>query len=222
MNEPERFWNRVSRGSARSAKELGGSSRKIIDVARRYLTSESTVLDFGCGPGDLTLEIARYSASIHGIDTSSGMIKAALEKARQSRRANASFSHDKGRETDLPANAFTVATAFNVLLYVDDVSAVSRRIASGLRPDGVFLSSTACLGEGKAMLRLTASLLVKLRLMPRAAFFEKSELEALIANGGFEIIGTEAISSLPEHFVAARKTQASARETEPYDGSAEV
>ena len=54
-------------------------SRKIIceHILKKYLSSDLTVLDFGCGPGILAREVARYSRKIIGIDVSCGVIKCA-------------------------------------------------------------------------------------------------------------------------------------------------
>ena len=38
-------------------------------------------------------------------------------------------------------------------------------------------------------------------------FLKKSELEALITSGGFDIVETKDLSRLPDRFVVAKKTQ---------------
>ena len=49
--------------------------------SRVPLTKELAVLDFGCGTGLVTMELAPQVGSIAGADTSSGMLKALAEKA---------------------------------------------------------------------------------------------------------------------------------------------
>ena len=49
--------------------------------SRVPLTKELAVLDFGCGTGLVTLELAPQVGSIAGADTSPGMLKALAEKA---------------------------------------------------------------------------------------------------------------------------------------------
>jgi len=41
--------------------------------------------------------------------------------------------------------------------------------------------------------------------MPKTKSFKTSELENLIASGGFEIVETEKLSMLPDYFVVAKK-----------------
>lgn len=206
MIKPERFWDRLAKGSGRIPATPSGSSRLIVEAAQRHLTSESVVLDFGCGLGDITLEMAKRAKRVHGIDTSPGAIEVAKAKALHCGRANASFSCDSLFHAGLSERSFTVVTAFNVLLYLGDTAAGVRRIANLLGADGVFLSSTACLGVRRTALGPIVSLLSRVRLIPSIQRFKSSELKSLIESGGFQIIETAAISKLPELFIAARKT----------------
>ena len=203
-HKAQRFWNRVSK-IQRNPTELGAVARTTIGFVSGFLTDESVVLDIGCGPGDLTIAIAHKTTYVYAIDTSSGMIEVAKNKAKVEAVNNVDFA-----TTDLFAlaeksGAFTVVTALNVLPYMEDVAGACKCINGLLATEGVFISSTACLGERKSFLSLLTAVLTKLRIMPDIHFFKLSELKKLVTSAGFEIIETKRISSLPEYCIVARK-----------------
>lgn len=203
MKRTEEFWDKVSKLS-RHEEKLGSTAKKTVDIAKQYVAKDSVVLDIGCGPGDLTMEIAKEVMSVHAIDTSSGMIAIAKDKIQAGTESvkfeQASLSIISARE-----EKYTAVTAFNVLQYMEDVSAVSKRVNSLLPPTGLFLSATACVGEKISLLRLLTSLLIKLGIMPKTHYFTLTQLTDLITLGGFQIIAVEKLSPLPEYFIIAKK-----------------
>lgn len=199
-----RFWDRVST-SSRAPERLGAVARKTIEASRAYLSEDRVVLDVGCGSGGLTTALAPHVRSIHAIDGSAGMIDAARARAEHARAPNVRFSHARLSDVVGQDGAFDVVTMFNVLHYVDDVPEAARRIGRLLAPGGLFLSSTACLGDRWSVPAALTWTLAKLHLMPATHFFEQTELTSLIARGGLEIVATKQLSALPEHFVVARR-----------------
>ena len=95
--------------------------------------------------------------------------------------------------------------AFNVLHYIVDVPELIERIGALLRPNGVFISSTACMKEKKSLVRYIMLLLTKMRIVPKMIFYKKVELENLIKSGNFAMIKSVRISNLPEYFIVTRK-----------------
>jgi len=57
------------------------NSREAIceELLHRYLTSEMTVLDFGCGPGYLAKHVSQYVSKVLAVDISRGTIACAKE-----------------------------------------------------------------------------------------------------------------------------------------------
>lgn len=72
----------------------------IVEVARRVgLTKQDRVLDLGCGPGTLTIELARCGAGeVVGMDPDSAMLAGAHEEAM---KANVEPSFVQGSSYDL-------------------------------------------------------------------------------------------------------------------------
>lgn len=202
----QNFWDKVSRLSRTPPKELKPVARKTINAALEHLSKDSVVLDVGCGSGDLTLAIARNVASVHAIDPSTGMIEAASAKLGERDVGNVVFAQGDLSTMDSPEWSYTAVSAFNVLQYIEDVSEASRRIGTLLAPGGLFLSSTACMGERKTFLGMVMRLLTYLGVVPDMHFFKQVELTDLIARGGFQIIDVKKLSTLPEYFVVAKKS----------------
>ena len=53
----------------------------IKQHADKYFLHTEKILDIGCGPGDITLEIAKRTREVYGTDISEGMIEVAKQKA---------------------------------------------------------------------------------------------------------------------------------------------
>ncbi|AWL11469.1 2-polyprenyl-6-hydroxyphenol methylase [Saliniradius amylolyticus] len=191
---------------SRAPEELGSTARKIVDTAQEHLSSESILLDVGCGTGDLTIAIAESVASVHAIDSSPGMIEVAKVRANQQGAINADFAQGDLAAAANPGGVFTAVTVFNVLHYIEDVPETVRQIEKTLAPGGLFLSSTACLGERRSFLGALTWILTRLRIMPETHFFKQADLVDMITREGFEIFAKKKLSPLPEYFIVARKT----------------
>ena len=103
--------------------------------SRVPLTSDMTVLDFGCGTGLVTLRLASKVGSISGADTSPGMLKMLSEKAESQDipvkllALEPSGTGDLGGPYDLIVSSMT-------LHHVADVPALFQRFAQHLKPGG--------------------------------------------------------------------------------------
>lgn len=199
-----RFWDRVSK-MARTSTELGPTALKIVGAAREHLSKDSVILDVGSGTGDLTLAIARNVASVRGIDGSQGMVNVAKIRAAKYGIKNVDFAQGDFIAMAPLGGTFTAVTAFNVLHYIKDIPEAVQQAGQQLAPGGLFLSSTACLGERRSVLRALTSILMKLGIMPNTHFLNKADLTSFIISGGFRIVSVKEVSPLPEYFIVAEK-----------------
>ena len=81
------------------------------------------------------------------IDTSEEMMEKAVQKAAGEGCRNIAFCHTDLMNFSGEPESFDVVTAFNVLLYLSDRDQVLEKIWSLLKPGGVFISATDCLGR---------------------------------------------------------------------------
>jgi hypothetical protein len=83
---------------------------------------------------------------------------------------------------------------------------VMQRIHELLKPGGILLSSTPCLGGKISFINLIAPIFIKFGIVPSMSFFKIQELEGLMNSAEFKIIETESISPNPiNHFIVAKK-----------------
>lgn len=97
------------------------------------------VLDFGCGPGTISVGLAKVVApgELHGIDMEESQIDLARAVAKAGGHDNAIFR--VGDVTALPFedNFFDVAHCHNVLMHVPDTRAVLAEVKRVLKPGGL-------------------------------------------------------------------------------------
>jgi 2-polyprenyl-3-methyl-5-hydroxy-6-metoxy-1,4-benzoquinol methylase len=205
MSRSEKFFDRVA--NRREVTKGGQTFKRTISGVKKHLCVDDVVLDFACGTGSLTCELAEEVSGIHGIDTSGNMIAVARAAAVERNAANLRFSHTDIFDATLAQESFDVVLAFNVLHYLDDASTTLQRVHRLLKPNGLFISSTACLGERTTPLGLFVRLLGKTRVVPPMTFFRAPELEASISHEGFQIVEATTISpALSERLLVARRT----------------
>ena len=97
------------------------------------------VLDFGCGPGTITVGLARAVApgAVHGVDMEASQVELARTVAAYHQRDNAEFH--VGDVADLPFEDgyFDVAHGHNVLMHIPDVPTVLSEVKRVLKPGGL-------------------------------------------------------------------------------------
>jgi len=202
----ERFWNNVSKRFGNSNRSMSSPALQFIKQnADNYFKPTDRILDIGCGPGDITLELARKTKEVFATDISEGMIEAATQKADERNYKNIQFIRTDLSDNSFQPYSFDVITAFNMLQYVPDKKILIGKIFELLKPQGLFLSSTACLRERKSLLRFTLAGLTTLNIVPEIGKYTTPELEKEIEESGFTIIEASDISKVPERLIIAKK-----------------
>ena len=202
MNKSERFFDRVS---SKSKPDPDQTASKAIESSKEFLEKDNYLLDFGCGSGAITNKLSKAIKSIDAIDISSGMLEFAKKQAEKSSIANINYIQASIFDERFKEGKYDVILAFNVLHYIEDMPILIERINTLLKPDGVFISSTACLKEKRSLISYLVLLLTKIGIMPNVFFYKKNELENLITNGNFDMVKSEKLSKLPEYFIVTRK-----------------
>ena len=107
-----------------------------------HLKPGMRVLDFGCGPGTISVGLAEAvnPGELHGIDMEATQIDLARAAARAGGHANVTFR--VGDVTDLPFDddSFDVAHCHAVLMHVPDTPAVLAEVKRVLKPGGIIAS----------------------------------------------------------------------------------
>jgi 2-polyprenyl-3-methyl-5-hydroxy-6-metoxy-1,4-benzoquinol methylase len=206
MNKSEKFWDKALNKFDKRSDKLDQTEIKTLENTKKNLNVSDVVLDYGCATGTMAFEIADNVKKIHGIDISSKMIDAAERKAAERKIENINFAQSTLFDERYKRESFNVILAFNILHFLEDTQKAMKRINELLKPGGLIISVTPCLGEKKSFVKILISLQTKIGIVPYIRFFKISELEDSIANGNFQIIETESLQSPEEHyFIVAKK-----------------
>ena len=104
-----------------------------------YLRPGLRVLDFGCGPGTISVGMARAAApgEMHGVDMEESLIEMARSVAALQRQDNAIFHVGDVTDLEFEDSFFDVAHCRSVLMHVPDTVAVLSEIKRVLKPGGI-------------------------------------------------------------------------------------
>ena len=187
-------------------KHYAAAYRRTIELAKSELKPSDHVFDFGCGTGLVTNEIAGSVQSIFAVDLSEKMLDIARQKAAQSAIQNVSFQTCEFDHFEAGAAPYDVVCAFNVLYFIRDLETLLARFHAMLKPGGLFLSVTDCVGHPRDFKTRVIFLLVKIGVFPYIRFMSTDDLVASVEQAGFEILHAEHLfPNPPNYYLAARK-----------------
>jgi len=204
------MWDKLAKNWDTPGVSLGENDLRIIEKTKKYLNANDVVLDYGCATGSIAIEMANMAKEVRGIDISSNMIEIAGRKADERKIKNIGFTRTAIFDESLGKESFDLILAFSVLHLVENSTQVIDRINKLLKPGGVFISATPCLGEKafvSILMNIPIFLFSKIGILPPINFFSVSNLAASIKNVSFQIIENENLSVHPltECFIVARK-----------------
>jgi ubiquinone/menaquinone biosynthesis C-methylase UbiE len=202
-----RFWDRMAAGyDAQAGGKYEKAYEATVALTRKYLKSTDAVLDFACGTGFATIQLAGSVASIHAVDISPKMIELARAKYAAQGAQNVTFAVATLKDASLPEASFDAVLAFNILHGLPDAPAHCARIHRLLKPDGLFISVTDCLKDAGWPTVMLVRALSALRIMPHVNILSQADVRGLVAEAGFTIRESQNLFETPPNlFVAAQK-----------------
>ena len=113
----------------------------FVDLAQKTIPVGGYVLDYGCGPGRLSLLLARSGFRVRGADTSEGMVA----QARTLDRTALSVDFETIEKSDevLPPNTYDAIVCSSVIEYVPNADELLKGFHRALRKSGVLIISYA-------------------------------------------------------------------------------
>lgn len=203
-----RFWDKTAPSYAKKPIDDEEAYHLTLERARAYFSPDAEVLEVGCGTGTTALRLAPSAKRIVATDLSDGMIAIARQKAHAAQVHNVEFLPGTLETSSLRAGAFDVVMAFNLLHLLQDVPAATLRVLELLRPGGVFVSKTPCVGEEGFLVRAVLPILRTIGRAPFVNYLKKDGLRTTISDAGFEILAAEILPERSHNFfIAARKRE---------------
>ena len=187
MSEPSKFWDRIAERYARKPVADEAVYQKKLQVTRDYLRPEMEVLEFGCGTGSTAIAHAPHVKRIRALDISSKMIEIAQGKASENKVTNVTFGQASIESFRAPDQTFDAVLGLSILHLLEDMEDVIAKVHTVLKPGGVFVTSTACIGDMMTLIWVVAPIGRFLGLLPLLRIFTTRELEDSLTNAGFHI-----------------------------------
>lgn len=127
------------------ARKVHARIKDFVDLLK--IEHGMSILDIGCGRGDLAIECARRGAKVIGIDYSRVGIEIAKESLSRQKKLtaqNAEFFVMDAKKLKFKKNYFDAVTSFDVFehLYRDELELVMEEISRVLKPKGILLVHT--------------------------------------------------------------------------------
>ena len=113
----------------------------IQEIFKKYNISPNSVLDLGCGTGNLTMEMAKRSYEMIGIDISTDMLMCAKEKSLREEIDILYLNQDMSN-FELYGTVDVVICLMDSLNYItkkNDLKRLFKRVNNYLNPGGLFI-----------------------------------------------------------------------------------
>jgi SAM-dependent methyltransferase len=102
-----------------------------------HLAATDRLLDIGCGPGSITLDLAALVETVSGLDSAPQALERARRDADDRRVGNAEFVEGDVYELPFAAGSFDVVYAHQVMQHLGDPVAALIEARRVLRPGGI-------------------------------------------------------------------------------------
>jgi ubiquinone/menaquinone biosynthesis C-methylase UbiE len=205
MSTNTRFWDWIADRYSRQPVSDEAAYQKKLTLSQEYLNTEGRILEFGCGTGSTAIHHAPAVGHIHATDISSKMLAIAEAKAKDAALDNISFEQTSLTDLNSPNDSWDAVLAMSILHLVDDKDAEIKRVYELLKPGGVFISSTICIGDGGIGFKLLAPIFKWIPLLPSITVFSQQQLIASLASAGFTIEYNWKPGNDKAVFIVARK-----------------
>ena len=206
-DEAPAFWNRRSEVFDKQVLSVYENAyRKMVKRSAAFLKKEDRVFEIGCGTGVATIPLSKYVKEITATDISENMIQKAREKAKNQSKDNIIFRTGELTEMEVEPESYDVVAAYNVLLYMKNQEEVLKKIYEVLKPGGIFLSATDCLGRNLSKDSVKKFWKSKLHLMPYVAFDTPISLMRKVQKNDIKVLEIVNLHKNPPNiFIAAKK-----------------
>lgn len=184
------FWNRIARKYASDPIADEAGYEATLRRVQALLHADQDVLEVGCGTGSTALRLAGWARRYLATDVAPEMIAIAREKLQAHPVAQLQF--EVADACSPRGRSFDVLLAFNAVHLLPDLDASLAAMLRALKPGGLFISKTACVGEMNPLItRLALPLARLIGKAPPVLLFKEAQLVAAFERQGLHLEAVE-------------------------------
>jgi ubiquinone/menaquinone biosynthesis C-methylase UbiE len=188
MSQSDKFWDKAAERYAKSPVSDEVTYQRKLSETQSVLAKDMHVLEFGCGTGATAVHHAPYVQHVDAIDISEKMLEIGRGRATEAGITNIDFSRGTLTEFNAGTASLDAVLGLNVIHLLPDRRAVLAEVARILKPGGIFVSSTGCLGDSYLrFITLIVPLGKLLGLLPDVYILSEAELANELSDAGFAI-----------------------------------
>lgn len=207
MAQASLFWDRLADRYA--AQPIADEASYQIKLARTrtHLKPDMDLFEFACGTGGTAIRHAPHVRHVRAVDISERMLDHARQRAAEAGVTNIAFERGDFTGMAIPPSSYDMVLGLSILHLLKDERAVIARVHDILKPGGLFVSSTACLGDSMRLFGLIAPLGHWLGKLPYLNFMSHDHLRRTITGAGFTIEHDWRPDPKAAVFIIARKPE---------------
>ena len=200
------FWDRIADSYAAQPVKNQTAYEQTLEATRAHLAPTDHVLELGCGTGSTALTLAPDVRKITASDISTKMVAIAEAKRRAAKIDTVDFVAAGVGDETLNWQTYDAVLAFNLLHLVGDLEAAVSSVYARIRPGGVFISKSACVGEMNILVRGMIRGMQAFGRAPFVNYVTTQDLENAMRWAGFEILNSRTFDKAPKsRFIVARR-----------------
>lgn len=198
------YWDAMSRKYDSHTQKSAKAYEQLVELIKKELTGDGTVLDIGTGTGEIPLQISGHVRLIEAIDYSPEMISVAQEKARKRGIKNVSFGVQDSHHLQYGDRKFDAVILVNTLHVVERPERVLAEVHRVLCDAGKLIAPTYVHGE--SLRTRIISWVLRQMGHPVHNRYDSKQLRAIVDQNGFDVIHQELVENImPVSFIAAKK-----------------
>ncbi|MEO1348527.1 MAG: class I SAM-dependent methyltransferase [Cyanobacteria bacterium J06635_15] len=187
MTQSTKFWDKIAEKYAKQPIADEAAYEKKLAVTRDYFRPDMEVLEIGCGTGSTAILHAPYVKHIRAIDFSANMIAIAQSKAEAEHIHNVTFEQATIEDLDISDQSLDVVLGLSILHLLKDKEAAIAQVYQLLKPGGLFVTSTVCIGDTMSWFKLIVPIGRFLGFFPLVQVFTAPALADSLTQAGFEL-----------------------------------
>ena len=205
MAQATKYCDKISEKYSKQPIADEAAYQKKLAVTRDYFRSDMEVLEIGCGTGSTAILHAPHVKHIRAIDFSANMIAIAQGKVEAEQIDNVTFEQATIEDLEVPDQSLDVVLGLSILHLLRDRKGAIARVYEMLKPGGLFVTSTVCIGETMSWFKFIVPIGRRLGFLPFVEVLTVQTLADSLTQAGFELAYQWQPSKDKAVFIIAKK-----------------